>query len=106
MTSKEEERMYLAVFAAAVALAAVLLFYGARRAIDWMHNPPPAEQPSAMFPRKPMEPPPPAPGMTRTDKPPTFILPMRLMRRAEKRKAPAPPIKPEPKAKPDIRKTP
>ena len=104
--SKDEERIYTAVFAAALILAAALIFVGVRRAMDRLDRPGAApEAQSPTFPVKPPEPPAPAPHMSRTDRPPAFILPLRITQRSEKKKQSSPPAMPEPPSQPDIRRS-
>jgi len=100
--SKDEERIYIAVFAAALILAAALLFVGVRRAVNRWDRPGPA--PEAQAPSLPVRPPAPAPQMSRTERPPTFILPLRVAQRSQKKKKPSPPAMPEPQSQPDVRR--
>jgi hypothetical protein len=105
MKKKDEERLYSAVFAAALVLAAVLALLGLRRLVDRLHSTVEPELPVPTFPVKGPETPPTPPGMTRSEAPPVFIMPMRISQKLEKRKY-APPARPEPPIKPDIRETP
>ena len=105
MQKRDEERLYTAVFAAALILAALLALLGLKRLVDRLHATSPADPPVPTFPVKEPEPPKPPPGMTRSESPPVFILPMRISRKVERRKQ-APPARPEPPSKPDLREVP
>ena len=104
--SKDEERIYTAVFVAALLLAAALLFVGVRKGMERLDRPgaaPEAQPPT--FPVKPPELPAPTPHMSRTDRPPAFILPLRITQKAGKKTQSSPPAMPEPPAQPDIRRS-
>ena len=95
MRDRERDHgLYGLVIGTAVLLAAVILYFGARRLLS---RPAPRPVPPVETPPEPQ----PEPAATRTETPATFLPPLQIIRKAGKPPQHKPPAIPMPPIKPD-----